>query len=195
MALATSPFLFATSAEASCRLPDYCYFDDGTFKGEDENGKPQPGCFDKKVCPQYCDNDETIVDSNHEFKKECLSDSRVKLANDMAKAGQVYAAKKEKEDAEQKRRFAEIQRKDIENGKIEAKKTQALLNDKSKFAWCYCNFNQCLGKKTASCTSVSKCRQTTADIYAQVVGNHEALFVLNSRAFCVDPAQGFLRGD
>lgn len=60
---------------------------------------------------------------------------------------------------------------------------------------CICNFNGCLGERKKSCTAIIQCRKTTADVYAQTVGNRKALLVLDSHRFCIDPDAGLMRGD
>lgn len=63
-----------------------------------------------------------------------------------------------------------------------------------QFQWCMCNFNGCLGERNLKCTKVIRCKKTTAADYAQTIGNHKALLVLDDHRFCANPMEGVMQG-
>ncbi len=65
---------------------------------------------------------------------------------------------------------------------------------KPSYQWCTCNFNRCLGERKVNCTSIIRCKNTTAADYAQTVGNRRALLVLDDHRFCVNPMDGVMTG-
>jgi hypothetical protein len=65
----------------------------------------------------------------------------------------------------------------------------------SPYEKCLCNFNGCLGKRDFKCGYATKCFAITSQDFHNAINNHLAIYVIDSRAFCLDTAKGFLRGD
>lgn len=198
-------FSTCASAETNCVLPGDCYNTNGSLREEDtpEGDKVIPECLtEKKVCPSYCKSDSQILDAEGnatgKLKPECMSNLLIKYEKeevDREKRGEEEKKLKAKRDAEESKRIRAAMAKDgVEQAK-KAKAAFALASDPKKFAQCYCNFGRCLGPRKASCTTLDSCREVTADVYATAVANREALLVLNSHAFCVNPTAGFMRGE
>lgn len=77
---------------------------------------------------------------------------------------------------------------------VEGKEKNQEAVKKPRYQWCTCNFNRCLGERNVSCTSVIKCKNTSAEDYARTVGNRRALLVLDDYRFCVNPMDGVMTG-
>jgi hypothetical protein len=78
---------------------------------------------------------------------------------------------------------------------VAAKETTASPAKKPRYQWCTCNFNRCLGARERNCTSIIRCKNTTAADYARNVGNRRALLVLDEYRFCINPMEGLMTGN
>lgn len=197
--------IFSTQAGANtnCQLPDYCYLSNGSVRDGTESrleyGELEPECQEKKDCPSYCKEKGAIVGSDGSFtgkyKVECMSDFLIKQTNELAKSAEETKKTKAKQDVEDSKRFRAAMTKENAEQLKKAKAAAALANNPKKFAQCYCNFSGCLGARKVNCTTVDRCKEISADVYATAVGNREALLVLNSHAYCANPTAGFMRGN
>ncbi len=59
---------------------------------------------------------------------------------------------------------------------------------------CICNFNGCLGQKTTKCATATKCTKVTEQQFTNALNNKSSIMMMiDSRAFCVDPKQFYLK--
>lgn len=74
--------------------------------------------------------------------------------------------------------------------------TKAFAGDNKNLPYeiCTCDFSGCLGKRTTQCAAITKCTKVTEQQFSNALNNKSSvLLMIDSKAFCVDPRQFYLK--